>query len=86
MDSAGEQFLARSRFAQQQHVSVGAGHVCRFLQGKSKNLALPNDFLMAQLVADFLTQIDVFFLQAVFELPDFLDGFLQLSFRPFPAQ
>ena len=74
MDGTGDQFLARSGFAQNQHGRTRGGH--RF--GLKKHIfqfgTVPDNLLKMQFGADFIFKIKLLFRQSILERTNFAVG------------
>ena len=63
VDGVREQFLARARFAEQQHRAVGGRHLLHPLERQPQDVAVADDLVEVMAVLDFLVQVDVLGLQ-----------------------
>jgi len=73
----GDQFLAGSGLPGNQHGRIGARDLVDIMHQPGLRIAVADDGIETDLFLDFLPQVAVFLLQAVTQLPDFLERNLQ---------
>jgi hypothetical protein len=69
VDGAGDQLLARSRFARDENGGVGPGHVLDLAQDAPDGVAAADDLAEVALQLCLVTQVDVLVLEPVFRQP-----------------
>ena len=74
VDRAGDHFLARARFALNEHSRVGRGDGFHLLQDSHQGFTLPNNLLKIVLGADFVFEIELFLREFGLQLGNLAKG------------